>query len=78
MMPGRFSELGEAGGDSGVESTLPATTCVMTLICVMFSVPWFPRLSNHHNSRTDLMPGAAERTNVARAHQAFALTGVVP
>lgn len=77
-MPVRFSELGEAGGDSGVKSTLLATTRVMTLTCVMFSVPWFPHLSNQHNSKTDLMPGAAERTNVARAHQAFALTGDVP
>lgn len=50
-MPGRFSELGEAGVDSGVESTLLAKICMMTLICVMFSVPWFPRLSNHHHNR---------------------------
>lgn len=35
-MPGRFSELGEAGVDSGVESTLLAKICMMTLICVMF------------------------------------------
>ena len=61
-MPGHFSELGEAGVDSGVESTLLATICVMTLICMMFSVPWFPHLSNHHHNRTDLLAGAAKRT----------------
>lgn len=46
---------------------LPATICVTTLICVTFSVPWFPHSSNHNNNRTNLIHGAVERTNVVKS-----------